>query len=145
MTCPPVVRPAQKSDAKRIADLSTQLGYPCTSAAINEKLEHILLSEDHFLLVAENTKEVVGYIHAMTREMQFYLPAIEVAALIVDVQYRGNGIGKLLLDAAEQFASERGFSQIVLYSNCIRTDAHRFYEKNGYFSTKSEKLYLKLL
>ena len=54
-----------------------------------------------------------------------------VEDLAVDPEQRSRGVGKALLDAAREWASERGATHLELDSGDARTDAHRFYEREG--------------
>jgi GNAT superfamily N-acetyltransferase len=50
-----------------------------------------------------------------------------------------------LLDRAEMWAREKGFSATSLRSNVIRERAHAFYERQGYEHTKTQKSFRKKL
>jgi GNAT superfamily N-acetyltransferase len=54
-----------------------------------------------------------------------------VEDLAVDPAQRSKGIGKALLAAARDWARERGATHLELDSAEPRTDAHRFYEREG--------------
>jgi GNAT superfamily N-acetyltransferase len=54
-----------------------------------------------------------------------------VEDLAVHPDQRSQGVGKGLLDAAKDWARERGCSHLELDSAETRTDAHRFYEREG--------------
>jgi GNAT superfamily N-acetyltransferase len=54
-----------------------------------------------------------------------------VEDLAVDPERRSQGAGKALLDAAKDWARERGATHLELDSALSRTDAHRFYEREG--------------
>jgi GNAT superfamily N-acetyltransferase len=54
-----------------------------------------------------------------------------VEDLAVHPDHRSQGIGKALLDAAKAWARERGATHLELDSAEARTDAHRFYEREG--------------
>lgn len=54
-----------------------------------------------------------------------------VEDLVVDPDLRSRGTGKALLDAAKDWARERGATHLELDSGVERTDAHRFYEREG--------------
>jgi GNAT superfamily N-acetyltransferase len=54
-----------------------------------------------------------------------------VEDLAVDPGHRSQGVGKALLDAAKAWARERGATHLELDSGLERTDAHRFYEREG--------------
>lgn len=56
----------------------------------------------------------------------------EIQELVVLPQMRGLNIGKALLDWAESKAREQGACQIELSSGKVRTQAHRFYLREGY-------------
>jgi GNAT superfamily N-acetyltransferase len=52
-----------------------------------------------------------------------------VEDLAVHAERRSLGIGKALLDAAKDWARERGATHLELDSGEARADAHRFYER----------------
>jgi GNAT superfamily N-acetyltransferase len=54
--------------------------------------------------------------------------------MVVDKDRRSEGIGGLLMAAAESWARSRGLTHIELSSNSGRIDAHRFYERHGFTS-----------
>ena len=54
-----------------------------------------------------------------------------VEDLIVLPSQRGRGVGKLLLDAAEDWGRKHGCDFVQLHSGLGRKDAHRFYHSNG--------------
>ena len=54
-----------------------------------------------------------------------------VEDLAVDPGRRSEGVGKALLDAAKAWARERGATHLELDSAEARSDAHRFYEREG--------------
>jgi GNAT superfamily N-acetyltransferase len=51
--------------------------------------------------------------------------------LAVHPDHRSVGLGKALLDAASEWARGRGATHLELDSGDARTDAHRFYEREG--------------
>jgi GNAT superfamily N-acetyltransferase len=51
--------------------------------------------------------------------------------LVVSKDARSRGIGKLLLDAATEWAREHGCTHVQLSSGLGRVDAHRFYRREG--------------
>src|SRR5437867_4370133 len=52
--------------------------------------------------------------------------------MVVDKERRSEGIGGLLMSAAEDWARGQGLTHIELSSNSARVDAHRFYERQGF-------------
>ncbi|MRS16729.1 aminoalkylphosphonate N-acetyltransferase [Enterobacteriaceae bacterium RIT691] len=59
----------------------------------------------------------------------------EIQELVILPQVRGLNIGKKLLAWAEDTARERGASLMELSSGKVRTDAHRFYLREGYLES----------
>ena len=55
----------------------------------------------------------------------------EILEVLVDASCRGQGVGKQMFAEACRIAKETGCSQIELATNQLRTDAHRFYEREG--------------
>jgi GNAT superfamily N-acetyltransferase len=76
-------------------------------------------------LVRDKTDEVIGGIAGWT-----WAGACEVTLLWVHKNMRGNGIGKMLLHAAEQEAKNTGCVMILIRSYSFQ--APEFYKKNGY-------------
>ncbi len=56
----------------------------------------------------------------------------EIQELVVLPQMRGLNVGKQLLEWAEAEARLNGTSLMELSSGKVRTDAHRFYQREGY-------------
>ena len=63
----------------------------------------------------------------------------------VDEMVRSRGIGKVLLEAAQDWARRMGCIAIAVRSNIVRDRAHAFYESNGFELTKSQKVFSKIL
>ncbi len=59
---------------------------------------------------------------------------VRIAALIVKVEFRQNGVGKKLMESAEQWAKELGALTLLLNSGnrAERAAAHAFYLGMGY-------------
>ena len=51
--------------------------------------------------------------------------------LVVTSSRRSEGIGRLLLEAATDWARQRGCTHLELASGAGRRDAHRFYSREG--------------
>lgn len=79
--------------------------------------------------------QMVGY---MSLRVEWHLHHVarimEIQELVVQTQFRGQGIGKALLIHAKEVAKELGVYQLELSSNRSRVDAHRFYVREGFLS-----------
>lgn len=59
-------------------------------------------------------------------------PSAIVENVVVSPEYRGQGIGKQMMDFALHQAQEAGCYKLALSTNIKREEAHRFYESLGY-------------
>jgi len=113
---PPGTRPSQW-DPKRAA--------VALRRAIDSHDAAVLLAED-------NHGELVGICTAYQDllSVRFGYRAW-VEDLAVHSEHRSRGVGSRLLAAARDWARERGATHLELASALVRTDAHRFYEREG--------------
>jgi len=131
------IRKASREDAAALADLATQLGYPSTPEQLASRLA-ALGGAGHAVFVAEEDGKVAGWIHVLARQHLETDPFSEIGGLVVDEACRGRGVGPVLVDAAVAWAREHGFGELRVRSNLIRTDAHRFYEREGFERRKTQ-------
>lgn len=141
----PVVRPARPEDASALAPLSTQLGYPATTAEINARLAVILADPTQVVYVAELSGQVAGWVHAASYPTLESGAAVELRGLVVHENRRGMGLGRALVLQTEQWARERGVRVVRLRSNVVRTGAHGFYLRLGYAIVKTQHAFRKTL
>lgn len=66
--------------------------------------------------------------------------AFEIWRIYVAVQFQKKGIGKLLLEFAEQQAKRQGYKRIVIWAFKDNYQAISFYQKHGYCIDKEEYL-----
>jgi ribosomal protein S18 acetylase RimI-like enzyme len=127
------VRHATLADADPLADLMTELGYPTTAAQMTARLAAILADGDYRTFIASDGPTIAGAIGTRTGPLyEFDEPYGQIMVLVIAVGYRRRGVGRLLLEAAEAFFSERRARFAVVTSANRRSDAHAFYEKYGY-------------
>lgn len=140
------VRPMTSAEAEEVAALCSQLGYPASPAEVAHRLSLLDGHEDSAAFVAEDSDEsIAGWIQVAGRVLLETAPYAEVGGLIVDERLRGQGIGRMLLDAAEAWAQRRGYDELRLRSNIVREDAHAFYAHLGYEPMATSHLFRKPL
>ncbi len=137
----PTVRPARLDDAPSIAALSDQLGYPTSPDRMRERLAVLLPRTDQQLFAAEREGQIVGWLHVAKIEMVESDPFAEIYGLVVRDTERGRGIGPLLIRAAEGWAATQGLPKVRVRCNVVRERTHRFYEREGFVVTKSQKIF----
>jgi GNAT superfamily N-acetyltransferase len=86
------------------------------------------------LVVAEEGGQVVGVCQLIVfRHLQSHGSlCAEVESVHVHPDFRGRGIGHLLMEAVIEQARSLGCYRVQLTSNLARTDAHRFYAQLGF-------------
>lgn len=139
------IRSATPGDVPALTALSEQLGYPAVADEVASRLGRFLARPDvHAVLVATTDEaQVIGWIHIGRRESLETRPRAEILGLVVDRAVRRTGVGRVLMSAAERWAAEQGFNEVMLRSNILRPESHPFYESIGYVRTKTQHVYLK--
>jgi GNAT superfamily N-acetyltransferase len=84
-----------------------------------------------FVALFEN--DLVGFV-TIVQALSVGVPIgyLHIQALAVKKEFQHGGIGTKLLRHTENYAKEIGITSIILCSGFKRTDAHAFYEHNGY-------------
>jgi GNAT superfamily N-acetyltransferase len=127
------LRPAHAGDVDALAALSGELGYPSDPARLAAPCATLLAApEQHVVGVVECNGAVCGWIHAFVLTQLEADPTVEIGGLVIGADWRGQGLGVMLLDAGEQWARRRGIASVSLRSAEHRHDAHRFYLRQGY-------------
>jgi GNAT superfamily N-acetyltransferase len=89
-----------------------------------------IADEEAAVLVAEHRGNLLGLCTAyLELNSVRFGPRCWVEDLAVSPAHRSQGIGGVLLDAAETWARERGATHLELDTGLAREDAQRFYER----------------
>ena len=131
-----LVREAGPEDAVDVARLLGQLGYAAEARAVAARIERHRASAADVLFVAEVAKAVVAFasLH-VSIALEYDGEAGKLSAIVVDGAWRGQGIGRALVDAVEAEARRRGCVLLFLTTNVRRRDAHAFYRALGFEET----------
>jgi GNAT superfamily N-acetyltransferase len=150
-----VIRVAVEKDIPRILDLYHQLatGSPSVDSSydINPDKYHqaftqIAASPGLELIIAEEQGKVIGTLLLLIVPNLAHCvsPWAEIENMVVEENYRSQGIGKLLIEYALKKAKGAGCYKIQLCSDNRRARAHEFYQSLGFkASAKGFRLYLK--
>lgn len=137
-------RKATIADSCAITELTAQLGYCADIAKIGERLAKILPKDNCAVFVAEEDDgAILGWIQTHAFDTVTSGLHIEIAGFIVGKEARRQGIGRILVHCAEQWAVERGAKVIVVRSNTARIESHQFYPSMGFQATKMQQVYRK--
>ncbi|MBA3240614.1 MAG: GNAT family N-acetyltransferase [Acidobacteria bacterium] len=149
------VRPAAPADLPAVGRLGALLvrthhdfdperfiaATPQTERAYASFLGGQLEEPNVVVLVAERSGEVLGYTYAAIEGYDYMTlrgPAGVLHDIIVDPEYRGRGVGRLLLEAALAFFRSRGVPRVVLSTAERNEAAQRLFASMGFRRTMIE-------
>ncbi|HWI93357.1 MAG TPA: GNAT family N-acetyltransferase [Flavisolibacter sp.] len=135
------IQPITLRHAMAVQKLSQQLGYALFLNEVENNIKEVILSTDHIALVAVVDGEVAGWIHAFKAIFLESNPFVEVGGLVVDENYRSQGIGKKLVEQIKQWCTEQKISTLRVRSQVKRKEAHQFYLNNGFSEIKEQKVF----
>ncbi len=141
-----LIRKMELRDLPQVRALCEELGYPVKIEELTERFKIITASPIHYLAVAESeTSPLIGFIHASTSLALTDQVRAEIAGLIVTAKARRQGLGRLLVHQAEDWAKTQGHSLMRVRSQALRETAHEFYKDLGYDLRKIQNVFVKNL
>jgi GNAT superfamily N-acetyltransferase len=127
----PIVRNAVRRDADAIFEMAEKLAtsFVVESDLFRQVFHRVIKSSDATLLVAEGGSHLVGYLLAFEHPAFYANGSIAwVEELYVDENYRGRGIGSLLMGHFEQATAVASNKLVALATR----RAGSFYQSIGY-------------
>ncbi|MBU1127339.1 GNAT family N-acetyltransferase [Patescibacteria group bacterium] len=126
--------------------------YVANSSALDKKfrkyLEKAINKDDPFIRVATEGDKIVGFITFEISKTDYFDTKIkkygEVIELFVDKACRGKGIGRRLMQAAEDFLREKSISHIKIQCSRFNKKAISFYQHLEYV-TRQVFMFRKIL
>ena len=155
MNAAPDIRPAKPADLAAIGRLGALLvrlhhdldperfiaATSRTESAYGSFLGTQLDEPNIVILVAERDGEVIGYTYAGVEGIDYMSlrgPAGVLYDIVVDPAHRGQGIGRMLLDAAMAALKARGAMQVVLSTAERNPVAQHLFDRAGFRRTMIE-------
>jgi len=149
------IRPASPADVPAIGRLGALLvkthhdfdpqrfiaATPRTEHGYGSYLGSLLRDQDIVILVAEQDGEVLGYTYAGVEGYDYMAlrgPAGALYDIVVDPAHRGQGVGRMLLDATLTALEERGAPRVVLSTAEQNEPAQRLFARAGFRRTMIE-------
>ena len=133
------IRPAVEADltdilALIVAVLDHAGEHSLTTESVGPVWDAVQGNPHHHLFVAEENDTILGTFSLIIIQQLAHggsrVAVIEDVAVHASAQ--GRGIGTQMMTYAATFAREQGCVKLMLSSGKGRTQAHAFYEKNGY-------------
>lgn len=128
------IRNARVEDWKSIGNLLTQLGYPDWEPFLESRVAELIADPKERLMVYEDHDGSIlacislHFIPQLALKGEF----ARISYFAVDHTARSRGIGRAIEEYCTQAARERGCALIEVHCHSRRTDAHRFYYRQGY-------------
>jgi len=136
-------------DAQEIQSISNfELGYDVNLDIVKKQIRKLTNDNKHNIIIGfenEQTRKIIGFVHAELYESLYMDTGLNILGLAVDSNFQGQGIGKKLMSAIEDYALKNNISYIRLNSNVRRIEAHKFYESISYVCDKTQKRLIKKL
>lgn len=150
-----IVRRATPADLQRIGSLGALLvkehydfdpqrflaARPGTAEGYASFMRTQLEDADAAVLVADDNGDVIGYAFATIEGYDYMAlrgPAGVLHDVIVDTEHRGQGVGRLLLNAAVEFFRSHGAPRVVLSTAARNEAAQRLFASIGFRQTMIE-------
>ncbi len=95
-----------------------------------------------YLIAADQDHAPAGYISCHGQYLLHHAGLVgEIQELFVRPDKRGEGIGRLLVEAVKDRALHMGMVQLEVTANAKRLATHRFYEQQGFAHTHKKFVY----
>ncbi|MBN9483085.1 MAG: GNAT family N-acetyltransferase [Bacteroidetes bacterium] len=121
-----------------ITDKRYQQVYDLREEVLRKPIGLSLKNEDltsdaiNTIFIAEKDNKVIGCVMLYPIDDE---EKIKLRQMAVDGDWQGRGVGRMLVEAAETYAKQQGYSSIILHARSV---SEGFYKKLGYYTTSSE-------
>ncbi len=133
------------ADAAEAASLSAELGYPVAVDVMEKRLERLSTMPDHAVFGAAFEQRLVAWIDVgIVHHLQSGSYG-EIGGLIVSAKHQGYGIGRALVERAEQWIAAQDVKTVLVRSQIARKRSHAFYLNQGFSQTKTSAVFSKPL
>jgi len=138
------IRPYKTTDHEFVLSLVTRFSeFELPKWRVADEIDHtnrVLLEKalnqpepDSAIFIAEEQGMPAGFIHLQTQTDYFNGEKHGyISDVAVDQAFEGRGVGRLLLETAEDWAHQNGYRLLTLHVFAGNTHAQQIYEKNGF-------------
>lgn len=130
-----IIRDMIADDIPQLEKLYRQFwGEESSIKTMTQQFHKLRQLKSHVFLSAVENDRLIGSVMGVVCEELYgdCKPFLVLENMIVDHNYRNQGVGKALVAALEKIAVHRNCSQVILVTERNRTDAVQFYESAGY-------------
>jgi ribosomal protein S18 acetylase RimI-like enzyme len=140
-----IIRTADKTEWQSLQDLNNEVFIDnakydpdiVTSWAYSEEgkkyFQDLVIDFNSICFVAVDNNKLVGYLAASPKPISYRKSRyLEVDNMGVIPEYKGQGIGKLLMMRCKEWAKEMGYQKIFVNAYSKNETAIKFYERCGF-------------
>jgi len=130
------IRTVHAEDCAKLVPLLGELGYSTAETDLAARLDIILNRDDFAIFIAVSGSQAAGVI-CLTLMPSLYREGLQgaITTLVVSQAFRGQGLGRQLIEHGESWLHERGAVNVVVNPSNYRQAAHRLYETAGFSGT----------
>ena len=122
----------QQGDLPAVLELlKVMMPFEFSTDNAEETLAEICKKDNYAMLIAKKDGVVLGTATAICNKL-LTGSFLVVEDVVVREDTRGQGVGRLLMEAIDDYAKETGSDYTILVSSGFRKGAHKFYEACGY-------------
>jgi len=131
-------RQYKASDYFTIKALLEKAGFFDKDRDSAENLAGMIEQNPDSIIVASRGKEIIGSVFTVP----YGTKVTCLFRLVVKDQFRGQGVGSMLINKAQEIAVKRGVVEIGLYVNTKDRDSIKFYRNRGFKSLDKSWIYM---
>jgi aminoglycoside 6'-N-acetyltransferase I len=133
------IKPMTRSHLEAWVDMGHELWPDETKADLKKEFEKILKAPKETAFIFLDGSQPIGFVTVCMRvdyvEGSNSSPVGYLEGLFVEKEYRKAGIGKLLVDAAEDWARKKGASEMGSDTDAVNKVSQKFHKAVGYQTT----------
>jgi aminoglycoside 6'-N-acetyltransferase I len=132
---------------KQLTTLVLELWSECEFAEEYENYKKIIASENEICYLGKNQEDYIAFVHIGSRNDYVAgatdLPVAYIEAIYVKSDYQKQGIAKKMMTVAENWAKEKGYSQLASDANLTNSISIDFHKKVGFEETERIVCFIK--
>ncbi|MCL2706159.1 MAG: GNAT family N-acetyltransferase [Spirochaetaceae bacterium] len=135
-------RDIKKQDIEKMVQMSAEVGYKIRYEKFSERISELIKNSNIGVIAAANEEnKIVGWVQLEISNFIFSDKACNILGVFIDKNYRGNQIGRKLIEKAQEWAREKGCISFKISSDITRIDSHAFYKHMGFKHIKTEQIF----
>ncbi|OJV54471.1 MAG: GNAT family N-acetyltransferase [Bacteroidetes bacterium 43-16] len=133
-TQPPTIRKAGPDDLEAVYQMISALSNKTFDREdFSQVYTRNISSPDCFYCIAELEHKAIGFISLHIQQLLHHCgPVGEIQEFYIDPDYRGKGLGKLLMNEIKSYATAQGVKSLEVASNKRREENVAVYERLGF-------------